>query len=171
MRFAGPRISSVINRAWQSVKPDSWFDYALDFGPDLAFAARAGLTAPEGWGLPLAAEDLALGLGLSLVGRGVGDVVGRRMFRMDPVRDRDRLNQLRMAGSMTTSFAPALLGFRPVTDQMIRSEEQNLRDQQVKAQEEELKLMQEQAVAATLGGIGMASRGTWNLMPADLNMA
>lgn len=155
-RTAGTALREFLGNAWHAVKPSMTISDVFDYGPDLAFAARAGMTAPPGWGLPLAAEDLTLGLGASLAGRIAADVVGRRALKLDPIRDAERLNQLRFAGSMGLSMGPALMGFRPVTEMMIKAQEADYAKQEQLAAEERNRHMEEQAIAASLGTLGMA---------------
>lgn len=156
LRPAGTALQNLLRSAWQSVKPTGWVDGLVDYGPDLAFAARAGATAPPGWGAALAGEDLALGLGASMAGRIGADLIGQRLLKLDPIRDAERLGQLRFAGSMGLSMGPALLGFRPVTDMMIKQQEQDIASQQQMAVEERNKHLEEQAIAAGLNSLGMA---------------
>lgn len=161
------RLSGLGRMAMEALIPKTaagktaWGELALDFLPDAAFAVAAGANAPAGWKGALVGEDLALGLGASLLGRIGGEVVGRKLMGLDPVQHAGQLSGLRMAGSMGLSMGPALFGFRPITQKMIESENAKLEDQRLAQAEEEARHMKEAAIAAALSGAGMAARGPW----------
>ncbi|MEB3319795.1 MAG: hypothetical protein VKI63_02505 [Cyanobium sp.] len=142
----------------------AWGEMAIDFLPDAAFATMAGVTAPAGWKTALVGEDLALGLGASLVGRFGGELVGRKLMGLDPIQNAERLSQLRIAGSMGLSMGPALMGFRPITQRMIEEQTQQAEQQQQLLAEEESRHLKEASLGLALGGIGLASRGPWDTL-------
>lgn len=171
-RPAGELLNRLISSSWRAIKPNDWFEAAWDYGPDIAFAARAGMTAPEGWKAALAGEDLALGLGASMAGRIGGDMFARKVLGLNPavLEDMRRIHQARNMGSLALSYGPALAGFRPVTDAMIKQQEEEYAQQQELGQEEQLKHTQEALLGSAIGGLG-AARTNWNIVPGINTMA
>jgi hypothetical protein len=159
------------------VKPNSVLEGLWDYGLDGLFAIRAGATAPQGWGPALVAEDLGLGLGASMLGRVMGDSIGRNIFKLDPVADAARLGNIRNAASIGLSMGPALMGFRPVTQKMIEEQELAYNEQQQLQEEEQKKHLQEQLINATMGGVGttigsaLGGRDTWAAAAGALPMS
>ena len=98
-----PLVSKAL-RAVQPLVPRTKAEWALRFGPELAYAGFAAGQAPEGTSIGdralIGLEDAGIGLGASLLGQTAGLGIGRKI-----------INNRRLAGKvLNTQQAQDLLG-------------------------------------------------------------
>lgn len=131
MRFAG-QLMARLGTALKDLAPKSVGEAALEFGPDIAFSVLAGMSAPEGWQVPLAGEELALNLGGSVLGRLAGRSIGKRVIpNVNTDLGKQQLGYATNIGSMAVAAPVAMFGPRPVFNAMLADQQQ----QQAAAQE------------------------------------
>jgi hypothetical protein len=110
-------LGQLLGRGWKALAPKSVGEALIDFGPDLAFAGFAASQADPGYKFGVGAEDLGLGLGMSLVGRGMGRFAGQRFMGLRG----EALQMPTNVGSMLVSMPASVFGPRPTMDAMFKA--------------------------------------------------
>ena len=120
---AAPKIAKYL----KLLAPTSKLEAGFRFGPDLLYAASSAALAPEGTSkedrAKLAAEDLAIGLGASVLGQLAGGgiarkMIGKRFAAMSP----EERKKLGMAMTVGDAMAGPLnmIAPRPVMEDIYR---------------------------------------------------
>lgn len=131
---------------------------ALEYGGNVLGAALTGLMAgggTPGGALAVGAEDLALGLAGSLLGRTAGDLTGRKLLR---ITDPEKLNMARLAGSMPLEMGIAALSPRPILDGIAAQRAKEAQVQQAAAAQEERAEQREESAAEAFAAPPAAQR-------------
>lgn len=163
MKFAGAALPAI-RTALGAVLPKTKLGAALRFGPELGYAGLSALVAPEGTPAMgragMAAEDLAIGLGSSLLGQLGGLAAGRRAIGRGKAlskftqAEREQLeNYLNVGDALAGPLN--FVAPRPISQGIYRDlnlEQQQLQQAQYEAQMQE----REQALIQALLGGGSA---------------
>jgi hypothetical protein len=112
-------INNILSRL-KGALPHSPVDAAVDFGTNGLFSAFAMSQADPEYRLRVGAEDLAYGIGGSMLGRGLTRFAGRKMFG---VADEARLRGVGDIGSMVGDMGLSIFAPRPQVEAMYRARE------------------------------------------------
>jgi hypothetical protein len=150
----------MAGQALQKVLPSTVPGALLEFGPDVAFSVLAGSQAPSGWQAPVAAEDLAINLGGSLLGRVLGRGVGSRFIKN---ASPEQLANAANIGSMAVAAPASIFAPRPVFEAMLKEQqlpqpqEQAARDAEA-ARIAQAQLLNSATAVAPAAAAGLAGR-------------
>lgn len=152
-----PRLAGALIR--RAIMPRSAGAIALETAPDVLGAGFTMLSAPEGTPmldrLLIGAEDLTLGLGGSLVGRGVGGAAAARLNRGAPMRDMaEAIESSAGVGGMIGGMGGAMFGPRPIYGGMQARMEEEMR----RKQEERERGIFEQGLMSAAEGVASSPR-------------
>lgn len=144
-----------------AVLPQNRTEWLFRLGPEALFAVTGAAMAPEGTPLTdrgaLAAEDLLIGLGSSLLGSGAGRLAGKAIFPKALGADmrEQKLAQAMTAGDILAAPLP-MFAPRPVASSVYEKalQGQSRREQEEALQEEEQRHMQEALAMSMLTGGG-----------------
>lgn len=114
-------LGKLLGRGYQALAPKTALGALGEYGPDVGFSILAGMSADPGYKLGAGAEDLALGLGGSLLGRIGGRFAGQRFMGL---RGDDLAGPMNM-GSMIVSAPASIFGPRPFMESMFRERERD----------------------------------------------
>jgi hypothetical protein len=153
-------VTRMAGQALKGLLPSTWGGALLEFGPDVAFSALAGSQAPDGWQVPIAAEDLAINLGGSLLGRVLGRGVGSRVLKNATP---EQLANAANIGSMAVAAPASIFGPRPVFNAMLEEQQGSPAQEQAARADEAARIAQSQlvnsvAMAAPAVATGLAGR-------------
>lgn len=127
--------------------------YAVRYAPDALYAGLSALMAPEGTDLGgrlgIAAEDLALGLGGSVLGQATG-LGAAKALRGKKLTQADRDIAATM-GDLVVSAPINMLAPRPMFDAALQKAYQREKEQEAARSENEEQVAQEQLVNLLLG--------------------
>ena len=153
LRFAtqaAPKIAQYL----KLLVPKSGTEAALRFGPDLLFAAANAAIAPEGTSkedrAKLAGEDLAIGLGASILGQlggaGLGRAMAGKRFAAMNAADRAKLGSAMTFGDIAAGPLN-MIAPRPIMEDVyqraaLEAQEQQQAEMQGQLQEREQALIQ-----------------------------
>lgn len=133
------------------------FDLAMSYGPDLAFAGLAAGMAPGGFNAGVGAEDLAISLLGSSLGRVSGRYAGQRLFNGDP----DAMGRASQAADLLISAPLQIAAPRPVLNAAIENELRSQKAQEQAAAEHQQMTTYEQLANALLTTGGMVNPGLY----------
>lgn len=133
------------------------FDLAMSYGPDLAFAGLAAGMAPGGFNPAVGAEDLAISLLGSSLGRVTGRFAGQRLFK----GDEEAMGRAAQAADLLISAPLQIAAPRPIFEAAVQDQIRGQKAQQQAEQEHEQLTAYEQLASALLTTGGMVSPGAY----------
>jgi hypothetical protein len=148
----------------KDILPQSKGELALRLGPEAGFALISAGMAPEGTPLSdriaLAAEDMLIGAGSSVLGSAAGRGAGELMYPAskylkDPTERAKKLSQAMTAGDILAAPLP-MFAPRPIATGVYERamEGQSRQEQEQLLAQEEERLMQEALLSSLLTGGG-----------------
>lgn len=174
LRMAASAAAKPVGGLLRSIKNASPMDNLIRFGPEFGYAAMSGgLFAPEnatlGERASMMGEDLAYGLGSSLLGQGIGRGVGKsrarmRMANLPPEQQmtkaarneyRNTVNSYQTGGDILGQMGMVMLP-RPVTQGVYEAagERGNVQAQEIA--ETQRGMLEEQELMVLLGQLAEA---------------
>lgn len=142
----------------KSFKPESAWDAAMTYGPDVGFALLSAATAPGGFNPVVGLEDLGISLLGSAGGRVVGRFAGDRLFPNDP----NAAGRVQMVADMGITAPLSFLAPRPALMAAAEKAAQGQAEQQqALLQQQSEQELQQQLATAMLGGGLMATPGLY----------
>ena len=151
---AAPKIAKYL----KLLVPKTGTEAALRFGPDLLFAAANAAIAPEGTSREdrgkLAAEDLAIGLGASVLGQMAGAGIGRAMvgkrFAAMNAADKARLGSAMTFGDIAAGPLN-MVAPRPIMEDIYQQAALEAQEQQQAETQSQLQEREQALIQALLG--------------------
>ena len=146
-------LSQLLKQALIPEGDNKAVQYAVRYAPDALYAGLSALMAPEGTDLGtrlgIAAEDLALGLGGSVLGQtsGLGAARLIRCKKLGP----DGRNLASTAGDLLVSAPINMMAPRPILDSAIEKAYKREVDRQAATEEQQQQTQDEQLVNLLLG--------------------
>lgn len=122
------------------------FDLGMTYGPDLAFATLAGLSAPGGPNAMVGGEDLLISLAGSGLSRIGGRLAGQRFFPNNP----EAQGRLQMVGDLALTAPLAMFAPRPALNAAIEKSIKDQQEQQLALQEHQQHTSYEQLANALI---------------------
>lgn len=152
-----PRLAGALIR--RAIMPRGAGAIALEVAPDMLGAGFTMLSAPEGTPMldraAIGAEDLALGLGFSFAGRGIGGAAAARLNRGAPMRKMaDAIESSAGMGGMIGGMGGAMFGPRPIYGGLQARLEEEMR----RKQEERERGIFEQGLMSAAEGVASSPR-------------